>query len=107
MPIRFEKENIKIPRERDRRIKLNDKQREEIVEIYSSGSMSYNEIAKLYGVSKRLVYFVVNPDKLEENKGKREERGGWKQYYDKEKNRISMRKYRANKKKVLEEEGLI
>jgi len=42
--------------EKDRRRKLNDKQRKDIKEAYASGEYSYNQLARLYGVS-NLQYF--------------------------------------------------
>ena len=48
-----------IPLEHDRRVKLNDTQRQEIRELYSSGSYSQRGLAKLYGVSRRLIVFIT------------------------------------------------
>lgn len=45
----------------DRRIKLNDVQREEIKELRKLG-LSYKVIADRYDVSKSLVILVCNPD---------------------------------------------
>ena len=89
----------------DRRVKLTDKQREEIKLLKGTG-ISQNQVAIQYGVSRRLIQFIWNPEQLEENKKRREERGGSKQYYDKEKHREVMREHRAYKKQ-LKKKGLI
>ena len=48
---------------KDRRVKLSDTQRESIRIEYANGDTSYNKLANKYNVSKRLIIFVVNPDK--------------------------------------------
>ena len=45
----------------DRRVKLNDVQRDEIKELRKQG-LSYAKIAKQYDVSKSLIILVCNPD---------------------------------------------
>jgi hypothetical protein len=42
---------------------------------------SQRELARMFNVSRRLVQFTCMPEKLEQCKQRREERGGWKQYY--------------------------
>lgn len=65
----YKSEKIKIAGTKyDRRRKLTEEQKQEIVKLYESGTMSYQSIADLYGVSKRKVYFIVNPDKELKNK---------------------------------------
>ena len=51
----------------DRRVKLNDVQRDEIKELRKQG-LSYAKIAKQYDVSKKLVIMVCNPDIAERNR---------------------------------------
>lgn len=58
-------QNIKLPRKYDRRVKLSDEQKIEIVAKYSIGCYSYKKLAAEYHVSMRLIYFVVNPEKYE------------------------------------------
>lgn len=89
----------------DRRVKLSDKQRQEIKLLKDTG-ISQNQVALNYGVSRRTIQFIWFPEQLEENKKRREERGGSAQYYDKEKHREVMREHRAYKKQ-LKEKGLI
>lgn len=51
----------------DRRVKLNDVQRDEIKELRKQG-LSYAKIAKQYEVSKKLVIMVCNSDIAERNR---------------------------------------
>lgn len=88
-------------KELDRRIKLTDEQREEIKR--NPLGLSQRRLAAMYEVSRRTIQFILAPEKLEENKKRREERGGTKQYYDKEKHRIAMKEHRDYKSKLYKE----
>jgi len=88
----------------DRRIRLTDEQRKEIAE--NKGMLSQRKLAKLYGVSRRLIQFILDPTKHKENLKRREERGGTMAYYDKVKHREAMKEHR-NYKKLLYQKGLI
>ena len=88
----------------DRRIKLSDLQKEEILDLKNKATQI--SVAKAYGVSRRTIQFIWFPEQLEENKQRRAERGGSKQYYDKDKHNLSMKEHRAYKKE-LKEKGLI
>ena len=52
----------------DRRRKLTDDQREEIAE--NKGNLYQRELAEAYGVSRRTIQFIQQPEKLEENRAK-------------------------------------
>lgn len=82
----------------DGRVKLTDEEREEIVILFAKGDVSQSKLARDFEVSRRTISFILDPSKREENIQRRNERGGYKQYYDKEKHRIAMAKYRAKKK---------
>lgn len=88
----------------DRRVKLTEEDKQELIKLKEK--VSQREAAKMYGVSRRTVQFIWFPEKLEENKKRRAERGGSKQYYDREKHNEAMREHRAYKKE-LKEKGLI
>ena len=90
-----------MPRDKDKRIKLTDEQRQDIREL--KGHMSQRKIAALFGVSRRLVTFIHDPDKLTENLLRRAERGGTMIYYDKEYHRKAILKHRLYKIKVMQE----
>ena len=99
MPYKCEK--LKIPKEYDKRIKLTDADKEEIQYRYLKvGGVSQRELAREYGVSRRLIVFCIYPERQKINYQQRVARGGSKQYYDKTKNTNSMRKHRAYKQKL-------
>lgn len=52
----------KIPQEYDRRVKLLDAQKQEIVKKYNTGRYTYNELAHMYNVSRSTIRFVVHPE---------------------------------------------
>ncbi len=60
-------ESIKLSREQDRRIKLSDEQRDEIRHKYSTGLYSQRQLAAEYNVSRRLITFILDPEKLKRN----------------------------------------
>ena len=81
----------------DRRVKLTDDDKELIRRIRKEENLSQRELARKFNVSRRLIQYVLDPEKLTENKRLREERGGSKQYYDKEKHREYMKDHRRYK----------
>ena len=54
--------------EYDRRQKLTPEQRAEIYHRYHTGYVSQRQLAREYGVSRRLITFIIYPDKLEESR---------------------------------------
>ena len=80
--------------------KLLDCQKEMIIHWRNEG-LSQRELARMFHVSRRTITFIIDPKKLEENKKRRAERGGSKQYYNKEKHTLSIKEHRDYKKKVL------
>lgn len=84
----------------DKRVKLTNDQKSLVKTIRETQGLSYQKIANLFEVSKRLIIFICKPETLEESKKRREERGGWKHHYDKEKHRISTAKYREHLKEI-------
>ena len=100
----YKSEKIKIQRtEYDRRIKLTDQQKEDIKRKWATGLATKRGLARDYGVSPRAIDFLLNPDKLEQNKKLRQERGGTKIYYNKEKHKESMKKTRRYKQELYKE----
>jgi|TARA_R110000772_G_scaffold68118_2_gene150881 transposase len=97
MPSKVDK--IKVGRKYDRRVKLTLDQRAEIKKIY--GTLSQRKIAADYGVSRRTIQFIGDPEKHEENKRRREERGGSKIYYDKDRHNEAIKNLRGYKKELL------
>jgi len=100
MPYKFATDHKHLPEDKDRRRKLTREDRSAIRKLASS-DISQRELARMFGVSRRTIYFVLHPDKLEENKQLRRDRGGWKQYYDRDKNTKTMREHRRYKQTIL------
>jgi hypothetical protein len=63
--------------------------------------MSMQKLADVFGVSKRLIQFIINPDALSACKKARLLRGGSGVYYNKEQNTVAQREHRDYKKEVL------
>ena len=99
MPYKTDKEAYNCPF-LDNRTKLLPCQKEMILHYREQG-YSQRKLAEMFSVSRRTIQFVLDPEKLAENKRRRAERGGTKQYYDKEKHNASMKKYRNLKNNTL------
>jgi len=81
-------------------VKLLPCQKEMI--IYWSGmGYSQRQLAAMFHCSRRTIQFIIDPDKLKQNLLRRQERGGTKQYYDKEKHKEYMKTHRRYKYKTL------
>jgi len=85
----------------DRRVKLTTEEKEDI--HANVLGLSQRVLAANYGVSRRTIQFILDPQKLVENKKRRAERGGTKQYYDKDKHRVSMAEHRDYKKTLFKQ----
>ena len=102
MPYAFESKKTKIRKEDDRRRKLTDEDKENIKKMYSYGNTTHRQLAEIYGVNHTLISTIVNEEtKKRAVEYQKENRHKW---YDKEKQRIYMKRYRENKKK-LDKEG--
>lgn len=104
MPYKTEK--MTLPRELDRRVKVTDEDRAEIRRLHKEG-VAIREIARRFEgkTSRRNIQYILFPERLAENRKRREERGGWRQYYDKETHRKQVREHRRYKHKVLTEKN--
>lgn len=98
MPYKSEKIII-AKSEFDKRIKLSESDKEEIKRLSSEYSQRY--LAKIFGVSRRTIVFTIYPERLVENKKRRIERGGSKQYYDREKQRDYIKTHRRYKQELF------
>ena len=100
----YKSEKIKIANTKfDRRIKLTDEDKKLIIWLREEEEISYQKLANRFNVSKRSIIFICKPETLEACKKKRAERGGWKQYYDKDKNTESIKDTRNYKQKLYVE----
>lgn len=83
-----------------RNVKLLDCQKEMIKYWHSKGT-AIRALAKMFKVDRRTIQFILFPERLERNKKLREQRGGTKIYYDKNKHRETTKEHRNYKKQVL------
>jgi transposase InsO family protein len=88
----------------DRRVKLTKAQKAEI--FMNRDGLSQRGLARLYGVSRRTIQFILDPEKKVRDLANRKARGGSKIYYDREKHTKAIREHR-DYKKSLNEKGLL
>lgn len=94
----YKSERIKIAGGKyDRRIKLTPQDKEDIKELTG---LSIRAVARMYGVDKRLIQFILYPEKQEKNKLDRKGRGGSARYYNREKQKEYMKKHRHHKQNL-------
>ena len=95
MPYRSEKIIIRGS-QYDRRQKLTPEQKSEIAFRYATTGISQRKLAKEYGVSRRLITFIVNPEEENRNKQQLKIRKP-----DRAKLTKSVREYRRYKQKLF------
>lgn len=93
-------DHMRVGKMHDRRIRLSDTDREDIRKLYVDG-MSIHSMSRTYGVSRRLIQFILRPESHERNLELRRLRGGTAIYYNAEHNRRSIAEHRSYKKKLL------
>lgn len=86
----------------DRRTKMLPCQKERAKQLYSEG-IGIRALARMFHVDKRLIQFLLFPERQKKNVQDREKRGGWKQYYDKTKHAEAIKDHRKYKHKVLKQ----
>lgn len=84
----------------DRRVKMLPCQKEMVQSLHSRGA-TISGLARMYNVNKRLIQFILFPERLEMNLQHRRERGGTKVYYKKEYHNAKTREHRRYKKETL------
>lgn len=93
--MKCDKEKIIITgTENDKRLKVPKSEYKIIIKMHKDG-YSMRELAKIYNVSHRLIFCIIH------NNFNKKEKGKWRDYYDKEKHRISIQKYREHKTEIL------
>lgn len=94
----FKSEKIPIAgTKNDRRIKLDDYQKECLRAERKHDGTSYSKLAKKYGCSKRLAMFICNPEMEEKCKEQFKQRRKDGRYYDKDKWADTMKEHRRYK----------
>ena len=85
----------------DKRRKLTDEQYEEIKRMRTEEQISYNMLARRFGVSKALVMLICDPEKARKNSERMKE--NWRRYhemYGQEYHNAAIRKWRRRKYKM-------
>lgn len=75
----------------------------EMILYWRERGESQRSLARMFNVSRRLITFVLDPEKQAENLKRRAERGGSKTYYNKEKHRECIRNHRKYKHEILKD----
>jgi len=83
--------------EQDGRRKILESEHEEVKAKYKS-LKSLRGVAKIYGVDKRTIQFIVYPDRLEKLKEHNKQIKHYKKYYNTEARKLTMRKWRSKKR---------
>lgn len=81
----------------DGRRKLHPDQYEDVREAYKV-LQSQRKVAEQFGCSRRLITFILNPEKLKAMQDKQREEQHWKKYYSTEERKKTMQQWRAKKK---------
>lgn len=106
MPYKYAVEHIKLSESQDRRRKLTDDDRAEIIRLYGGDGYSQRELARKFGVSRRLITYTLYPERLEEHSRIYKEEKRHLRYYDKEKHRVYMKKHRRYKQTMITGRGV-
>lgn len=96
MPQEFKKYDSEM---QDGRRKLPESKHEEVRRKYKE-LKSQRETARYFGVSRRLIVFILYPNRMKKLQEDAKRTHKWMKYYDKDKRRVYMAKCRAKKKKL-------
>ena len=83
----------------DRRVKLSQNERDEIKKLRDAG-YTQQKLADMFGVSRRTIGFITDPNYKKVWDATFKRRGGSKRYYNKDYNTKRIREYRNYKKFV-------
>lgn len=83
----------------DARFKILPEEYETIRTRWENGE-SIKGLGRAYGVNKRTIQLIVKPEKREEMKKQHQENKVWERYYEKDKHKEYMRKYRKKKREL-------
>lgn len=108
--LRINQHNTNKTKPLDKRIKLTDSQKEEIREKYftakKSEQPSMSKLARDYGVDRRLIQFILFPEREKRQRELDSIRQKDGRYYDKDKHLLKTRKHRQYKRELYEK-GLL
>ena len=86
----------------NRRIKLLNCQKE-MIPIWHNEGRSISSLARQLNVSNRLIQFIIYPERKQKNISDRNDRGGWKQYYNKNTHSKNMKEHREYKSLIFKQ----
>lgn len=84
----------------DRRVKLTEDDKKSIKSEYELGLSSIRGLARKYGVDKRLIQFILFPERQVVARAGYAERQKDGRYYDREKHNEAMKRHRDHKKEL-------
>jgi len=98
----FKSREIKLPREYDRRVKLSEEDKKNIVELYNKG-LAIREIARTYEhiCTRRMIQFVIFPERALVVKEHYKENRLDGRYYKKERHTKAIREHRKYKQNLF------
>lgn len=97
----YKSERIKIEgTQYDRRVKLSPDKKEYVRWLREEEKLSYNKLAKMFNVSKRLIQFVCNPEIEKKAKERFKELRKDGRYYDRQAHNESMQSMRKYKQEL-------
>ena len=99
MPYKFETLKIKLPKNKDRQIKITEENKQEIKYLYFKCGLFIREIARQFQKKccRRSIQFILFPERITNSKRYR----NWRDYYEKTKNTKSIKEHRRYKQKTL------
>jgi transposase-like protein len=100
VPFKNEKPGNYIKPKDDRRRKLSEADKERIRELYKLPDWSQRRLAGEFGVSRRLIQFVVDPEKEARNKKAFAERQKDGRYYDRETHNEAVKQTRRHRQEL-------
>jgi len=106
MPYKSDRPGAYIRPEHNRTRKLSDAEKDQIRDLYTLPDWSQRRLAAEYGVSRRLITFILDPEKLERHNAAAAERRKDGRYYDPDKHAEYIRKHRHHKHQ-LDQDGLL
>lgn len=99
MPYKSEKKNV-AGTQYDSRVKLTGEDKDRIRWLYYNTETSQRKLAKQFGVSRRLIQFITDPEKEKKCKEQFAERQKDGRYYDREEHNKQIKRLRAKKQKL-------
>jgi transposase len=78
----------------------------EMVVYWSQRGHSTRQLASMFNVSRRLIQFIIDPDKHKANLERRKENGGSYAYYDKDYHSKKTKEHREYKKDLFNKKNI-